>query len=61
MAVTSEQCVRWTLKALGKVDYTAGHWKHIFQSWGVLLMGENLTRLLAHKKMNTMTDFKKAL
>ena len=36
---TSEQCARWTLKALGKTNSTSGHWTHIFQFWLVNLIG----------------------
>ena len=39
MACSSEECARWSLKALGKTSNTAGHWKHIVQSWFTLIIG----------------------
>jgi len=39
MSCTSEDCARGTLKALGKIDVTEGHWTHVLQSWSSTILG----------------------
>lgn len=55
---TSEQCARWTLKALGKTKSTPGHWTHIFQFWFVSLIGEDIARWIAQLKYEDVADVK---
>lgn len=52
LSCTAEGCARWSLKALGKTDYTAGHWTHIFQSWLTTIAGETVSRFVANMKLN---------
>ena len=58
LACSSEQCARWTLKALGKTDYTYGHLTHIFQSWLSITMGESLSRWFANMKSGDVLEYK---
>ncbi len=52
---TSEECARWALKALGKTDYTAGHWKHTMQEWMVGMLGDTITLWFGEKKLKDVT------
>ena len=49
---TAEQCASWTLKALGKTDYTAGHWTHTLQSWMTSILGATISRWFANLKVD---------
>lgn len=60
LSCTAEQCAQWSLKALGKTDYTAGHWTHTVQSWLTMVAGETITRWVANKKLRDVDDFKTA-
>lgn len=55
-ACSAQNCVRWTLKALGKTDSTAGHWTHILQSWIVTISGDTFSRWLANLKLNSISE-----
>ena len=59
LSCTSEQCARWSLKALGKVTSTAGYWTHTVQLWIVSLLGEHVARYFANIKLNDVTINKK--
>jgi 17beta-estradiol 17-dehydrogenase / very-long-chain 3-oxoacyl-CoA reductase len=59
MSCTAEQCVKWTLKALGKTESTAGHWSHTLQYWMTLVTGETLTQWLGNLKKDAVTVHKK--
>lgn len=50
-ACSSEECARWSLKALGIVKATAGHWTHSLQSTIAEILGEDLTRYIANMKL----------
>lgn len=52
LSCTAEGCARWSLKALGKTDYTAGHWTHILQSWLTTMGGETISRFVANMKLH---------
>ncbi len=55
-ACSSENCARWTLKALGKTESTAGHYSHIFQSWLVTIGGDTFSRWMANWKLDSINE-----
>lgn len=60
LSCTAEGCARWSLKALGNTDYTAGHWTHILQSWLTTMGGETISRFVANIKLHQVNKFTKA-
>lgn len=55
-SIMPRDCARGTLKALGKVEVTSGHWFHTLQAWLSTILGEKITRAFIDAKIGKLKN-----